>query len=664
MADYIPSDRPTLDQWLAQAPQEPAPPVSYADRMSPYVQDAAEAAAARVRAPYARANARESGLPSLLEHYGEKAKSVLTAPQRALTGELQVNDPETNMPTREAIGEAGSLAGILAGGGMPMAERGALGMFGGKPTYSAAAEAVRTAKLQTGTPDQWLGYLKNYQGVKPSELEEVGLEPWLKNRYGKVTREEINQYIDSKQPQIQEVRKGQGPTDEQVREYHDLSDDAWYGATERQRDEMRREVAVNEGYEGHTYGDTKYSSYQLPGGSNYGETLLTLPSKLERKDLNNAELYLWDKMNGNPREKFSTDDQILGEAARQGFTGNQDRYLSSHWDEPNVLLHVRHNDRAVPGPNGEPLNSLHLEEVQSDWHQAGRKNGYREADRAKIPFKDWWDQTHVGNFEDAHPSIQERARQQYEREGQNVVNQDARIPDAPFKQTWPDLALKRMLHRAATETNADGTPKYHALSWTPGEAQAARYDLSKHLDSIGYEKRGDNLYNVAAYPKKGNSAVWRSDHATLDDIERNLGKEMAEKISNGHGRSEGRLKYLEDLDLKVGGEGMKAFYDKMLVDKANALTKKYGAKVQQSAAEGGGQVQQMREPAGWQAVGPRNQFIGHFNSEAEARNALKTQPVHVLRITPELRAAAVKGFPTFAIGGAAALGAARNRNYK
>ncbi len=43
-------------------------------------------------------------------------------------------------------------------------------------------------------------------------------------------------------------------------------------------------------------------------------------------------------------------------------------YRSSHWDEPNVLAHVRTNDRAV---GGKP--ALHLEEIQSDFGQAHRK---------------------------------------------------------------------------------------------------------------------------------------------------------------------------------------------------------------------------------------------------------------------------------------------------
>ena len=46
------------------------------------------------------------------------------------------------------------------------------------------------------------------------------------------------------------------------------------------------------------------------------------------------------------------------------------------------------------------------------------------------------------------------------------------VPDAPFKKSWPELAMKRTIRQAVEEGKS-------RVSWTPGEAQAARYDLSK-----------------------------------------------------------------------------------------------------------------------------------------------------------------------------------------
>ena len=68
---------------------------------------------------------------------------------------------------------------------------------------------------------------------------------------------------------------------------------------------------------------------------------------------------------------------------------------------------MRFNDRE--GPGGE--KTLHIEEIQSDWHQQGREKGY----------------FHTGS----------------------ALGGRTRVPDAPFKDTWHELALKRMLHYAA-----------------------------------------------------------------------------------------------------------------------------------------------------------------------------------------------------------------------
>src|SRR5207244_1149347 len=49
-------------------------------------------------------------------------------------------------------------------------------------------------------------------------------------------------------------------------------------------------------------------------------------------------------------------------------------YRSPHWDEPNVLAHVRFNDRT----DAEGKRVLFVEEIQSDWGQEGRRKGFGE----------------------------------------------------------------------------------------------------------------------------------------------------------------------------------------------------------------------------------------------------------------------------------------------
>ena len=48
-------------------------------------------------------------------------------------------------------------------------------------------------------------------------------------------------------------------------------------------------------------------------------------------------------------------------------------FKSSHFDEPNILVHLRMNTRTDANDN----KVLFLEEVQSDWGQKGKKEGFR-----------------------------------------------------------------------------------------------------------------------------------------------------------------------------------------------------------------------------------------------------------------------------------------------
>ncbi len=59
-----------------------------------------------------------------------------------------------------------------------------------------------------------------------------------------------------------------------------------------------------------------------------------------------------------------------------------------------------------------------------------------------------------------------------------------------------------------------------------------------------------------------------------------LGKDVTNKLLEGTPDEDGNVK-LSGSDLRVGGSGMKGFYDKILVDFANKYGKKWGARVQQ-----------------------------------------------------------------------------------
>ena len=118
---------------------------------------------------------------------------------------------------------------------------------------------------------------------------------------------------------------------------------------------------------------TKFHQYQLPGGENYREVLLKLPD--DRRNMTFQEWY--DATHIQPLESYADNPRMM-QIFRDKYEHDiknmpkQGGFRSQHWDDPNVLAHIRMSDRT--GPNGEKI--LHVEEVQSDWGQKGKKEGF------------------------------------------------------------------------------------------------------------------------------------------------------------------------------------------------------------------------------------------------------------------------------------------------
>ena len=191
-------------------------------------------------------------------------------------------------------------------------------------------------------------------------------------------------------------------------------------------------------------------------------------------------------------------------------------FRTGHFDEPNVLAHVRFDDRT--GPNGEKV--LHIAEVQSDWHQKGRKQGIRVNERLpswlKIDQAERPSQQQIIALEAEHDQpagartapaeqLTQRVVQCSKRAAQLRIEarQGSAVPDAPFKSSWHELAMKRMLRYAAENG-------YDRLSWDTGETQAERYDLSKQLDELHcHQEMALEMTNQLASNICQGGKVWR-----------------------------------------------------------------------------------------------------------------------------------------------------------
>lgn len=220
------------------------------------------------------------------------------------------------------------------------------------------------------------------------------------------------------------------------------------------------------------------------------------------------------------------------------------------------------------------------------------------------------------------------------------------LPNMPMKKTWDELTIKRMIKEAADNG-------YDAISWTPGEAQAARYDLSKQISKITYNAPGSKAANkygtvLKAYDHNGHEVMNKA--AKPEELSDLIGKEAAEKLLKTETKNDKHE--LAGLDLKVGGEGMKAFYDKMMVDKVNQLAKKFGGKVETKNLN-----QRNSNLTSQEIIKDLGYTINEWKNltNEERTNALinskHAQPIHVLKLTPELKKVATeKGFPLFTGG--------------
>ena len=401
--------------------------------------------------------------------------------------------------------------------------------------FSRVAEVAASDKIPNrGSGDQMLATIKKQPGVKEEELKWLGLEDYLRGKK-QVTKQELTDFIRENDIQLEETI---------------LSGDSYDSYDPDKKTSPAR-----------------YGEYQLPGAEDgsYKEMLLRLPSNnLDEAIYRNMDLFFDLK---NPKEvqtqlKFFTTgrkagDDILFEASPERIfnrlkqiRGNFDEvtgkseYRSSHWEEPNILAHVRFNDRT--GPNGEKI--LFVEELQSDWHKEGREYGYGEE-----------------------------------------------VPDAPFKSSWHELATKRMLRYAAENG-------YDKLAFIDGQSTADRYTLSNQADFLAYRKTSDGSYRIEIGKDGDQVASKTVPESRLASF---VGKDIAEKMKKSEGQQadpdansdwpflsreekdawadfdeKPKTKFLRGLDLKIGGDWAFNLYDRMIPQFLKKYGKKFGAKVE------------------------------------------------------------------------------------
>jgi hypothetical protein len=305
--------------------------------------------------------------------------------------------------------------------------------------YSALERAIEQTKQAKADGQQWLAMISKTPGVKKEELEWTGLPEWLGEQQGAVTRDELLAFVRAGGVQIEEVvysddvyanedaisdLEYQLARDAFLEDFEDqtaqidVEDDydrltidmfdpdyvipfakTWearfYYPTNTTEQRALARVQEHEEASGatHTGGDS-YLVGVFDTEEQAREALTTAQDALFNR-LQDMGLFdtareqaqsrfepKWRDYVTNPRDGEDYTELLL--TLPPGVAGNPtERAPGGHWDPENVVAHVRFDIR---DHDGESVLMIH--EIQSDWHQAGRDQGYKTemsaADRAQL----------------------------------------------------------------------------------------------------------------------------------------------------------------------------------------------------------------------------------------------------------------------------------------
>lgn len=384
--------------------------------------------------------------------------------------------------------------------------------------YSQMGKVIDDIKMEKIGSASVLNYLKG-KGIKNEEIKWSGIEAFLEGKKS-VTKQELQEFVAGSMLQIVEEPIGESGTDKKElwdnfrrqmdsvlpwlshEEIDDMCfDDNGDFSSEKFKDElqayvddesiseMQYEEAVEyaeEMEEGLKSGGTRWGQYKLDGGSNYRELVFKMPN-----------------------------------------SSYSNQMMRVHWgdDAGGILVHARVQDFDVDGKT-----MLFIEEIQSDWHNEGHSKGYltKEYEDAVSTYNDLYNkyQKHdlalskyirsnefMSDPEDVRKkkfdwlrSKVDAAQKKYI-EANKVVKElkekgAGDTPNAPFKDTYHEYVLKRLLRMAAEEG-------YDSIGWTPSEIQSDRWS-DEFAEAYRIEYDQDMPKFLRKYGKKWGATVGKT----------------------------------------------------------------------------------------------------------------------------------------------------------
>lgn len=456
--------------------------------------------------------------------------------------------------------------------------------------YSKAAQIIRGLQQERGTADQMVAAAKKV-GIKDAELQNA-----LPLPTGKVTRDELAQHFEDKVPKLYVNQYGNNPSylsgrdtprRMELSKRSDLSPEE-----EKELSILRQRVTaqpnVIEDEEGEPAA-TQYSDYKMPGGESerYRERLIELNNtpaggddyhSSHWSDHTNvlAHIRMQDRNVGADRDSMRPIAEKLAQrfgvnvrdlSSGSALTGIKEGLITPE-EGATFSRFMRWNNGLLDKP-GVEKRLLHVEEVQSDWGQEGRDKGFSDPQKPYEVFN-----KKTKEVLSRHPSYSaawDAYRAIPEDQAADIDTGKSVGPSAaPYVQNtqhWTDLALKNILREAALGN-------YDGVVFTPGQAQADRYGLEQKLDRLQYMPNQKTLHGF----KNGTSVVYK-EGVEPKDLPSLIGKDATSKMLHPDNTFEpsagNQFHELKGDDLKMGGEGMKGYYDNILPKSVTTLAKQH-----------------------------------------------------------------------------------------
>ena len=508
--------------------------------------------------------------------------------------------------------------------------------------YSNAEFAVRNIKQEKATPEQWLKMIEKNGGLKAGEDKWLGLSDWLKESKAKtLTKQEVLDYINANKIVVEDVEYGvqdymsendiyesdeYRALEESLLEYEDETP---YIDKEKFKELRNEDEDFVDGFDVDYWGEqllvkNPFAAARYLGISNVGKRINETRLQYTTNGLTNKrEIALvvptiesWGKSDdvhfGDAGEGRAVAWVRFGDAEApvrdanyirlqeiydrlaelEMKVGSSEGITMEEYEERARLREERDN---IPESGNERI--LVIDEIQSKRHQEGREKGYYDEQYVNarldvliprmneagiyveydpmarsVRFLDSKTMKPLETLTNPATDEQKELMQQF----RNLVFFNDKVKPAPFEKNWHEVAMKRILRYAAENG-------YDKVAWTTGDQQAERYNIGGVVDSIESNRVNDNERMVHIFTKNENKIVLIVNNAgvvvkgqpqykgrKLFDI---LGKELAEKVLSLD------VIELSGEGLRIGGEGMKGFYDKILPNFMNKYGKKWGVKV-------------------------------------------------------------------------------------